>query len=86
VTGLRVDQRGEMCSDIGGRTSPASGVGQDGDDLVVAPERGDVLERQVHGPGQPTRATQRAQLVELSLAASHGTTLDERADPALGSG
>jgi hypothetical protein len=70
----------------GGRTSLPGGVDQEGDDLIVAPERGDVLERQVDGPGEPTRATQRAQLIELSLVASHGTTLDQRADPALDSG
>jgi hypothetical protein len=63
-----------------------SGVDQEGDDLVVATERCDVLERQVDRPGEPARATQRSQLLELSLMAGHGTTLDERADPALGSG
>jgi len=44
-------------------------VAEQCDDLLVVTEAGEVLERQVDGSTDATRAAQRAQLVELALMA-----------------
>ena len=56
------------------------GLGEEVDDVFVAPEGGEVFERQVHRPGHLTRRAQRSQLVDLSLMAGHERTVPLRAD------
>jgi hypothetical protein len=68
-----------------------SGIGVDEpgeqvDDLVVAPEVGKVLERQVDRTAHCAGAAQVAKLVELSLTAGHVPTIDPSADAPLHSG
>ena len=48
-------------------------VQERGDDLPVASERREVLERQVDRPTDASGAAQRSQLVELALMACHDT-------------
>jgi hypothetical protein len=60
--------------------------GEEADDPLVTPERGEVLEGEIHRPGHVTGVAQRAQLVDLSLAAAHDRSVTDRADLALGSG
>jgi hypothetical protein len=59
------------------------GQGQQLDDLVVAPEVGEVLEGQVDRMHHRAGRTQVAKLVELSLTAGHATTIHPRADAPL---
>ena len=73
-------------------TSTLTGIGLlDGlreqvDDLAVAPEVGEVLERQVDRTDYCANGTQVAKLVELSLTAGHVATIHHCADAALHSG
>ena len=53
------------------------------DDLAVAPEVGEVLERQVDRSDYCASGTQVAELVELSLTAGHAATIHPRADAPL---
>ena len=53
------------------------------DDLVVASEMGEVLERQVDRPGNSAYGTQGSKLVELSLTTAHASTIHGRADAPL---
>jgi hypothetical protein len=59
------------------------GPSEEVDDLVVPPEVGEVLERQVDRPDHASSGTQVSKLVELSLAAGHATTIHLRADAPL---
>ena len=59
------------------------GVGEHFDDLVVAPEVGEMLERQVDRPHHRAGAAQVAKLVGLSLSEGHVTTIHPRADAPL---
>jgi hypothetical protein len=58
-------------------------VGQHFEDLVIAPEVGEVFERQVDRPHHRAGAAQVAKLVGLSLSQGHCTTIHPRADAAL---
>ena len=58
-------------------------VGEEADDQLVTPERGEVLERQVHRPGDGPESHNAAQLVQLSLPPAHGRSVANAADPAL---
>ena len=70
-------------------TSTPSGIGvldrlgEHFDDLVVAPEVGEVFERQVDRTDYCTSGAQVAKLIELSLTAGHATTIHPRADAPL---
>ncbi len=56
------------------------------DDLVVAPEVGEVFERQVDRTDHRAGAAQLVKLVGLSLSEGHVTTIHPRADAPLHSG
>ena len=56
------------------------GLGEEVDDVFVAPEGGEVFERQVNRPGHLTRRAQRSELVDLSLKSGHERTVPSRAD------
>jgi hypothetical protein len=58
-------------------------VGEHFDDLVVSPEVGEVLERQVDRTDHRAGAAQVAKLVGLSLSDGHATTIHPRADAPL---
>ena len=58
-------------------------VGEHVDDLVVAPEVGEVFERQVDCTNQRAGTAQVAKLVGLSLSEGHVTTIHPRADTPL---
>jgi hypothetical protein len=67
-------------------TRVVDGPSEQVDDLVVSPEVGEVLERQVDRSGHSAKGTQVSKLVELSLTAGHATTIHPRADAPLHSG
>jgi hypothetical protein len=58
-------------------------VGEQVDDVVVAPEMGEVFEREVDRSDYRARATQVAEFVELSLSAGHAVTIRPGADSPL---
>lgn len=58
-------------------------LGEQGDDVVVAPELREVLEREVDGTADGAGAAQVTELVELSLATGHTLTIRRRADAPL---
>jgi hypothetical protein len=53
------------------------------DDLVVSPEVGEVLERQVDRSGNSAGGAQGPKLVEFSLSPAHARTIHRRADAPL---
>ena len=69
-----------------GDVGDLDGLGEQVDELIVAPEMGEVFERQVDRPRHRAAAAQVAKLVELSLSAGHGATIHPRADAPLHSG
>jgi hypothetical protein len=58
-------------------------VGQHFEDLVVAPEVGEVFECQVDRADHRAGAAQFAELIGLSLSKGHVTTIHPRADAPL---
>ncbi len=66
---LRGAQLEESPAAILGNTGVVDGSGQQFDDLVVSPEVGEVLERQVDGANHPATGTQFSKLVAISLTA-----------------
>jgi hypothetical protein len=79
-------RRTQLCESL---TSTSGGVGmldrlgEQGNNLVVAPEVDEVFERQVDRTDYCTSGTQVAKLVELSLTAGHATTIHPRPDAPL---
>jgi hypothetical protein len=67
-------------------TRVVDGPSEQVNDLVVPPEVGEVLERQINRPDHSTSGTQVSKLIELSLTAGHATTIHSRADAPLHSG
>jgi hypothetical protein len=65
------------------RLRALDGIGEQGDDVVISPELGEVFEREVDRAGHRFGATQVAEFVELSLSAGHEATIEQRADPSL---
>lgn len=71
--------------------SSASGIavlhclGEQSDDLVVAPEVVEVFERQIDRTDDRANRAQVAKLVELSFTPGHVTTIHRRADAPLNS-
>ena len=68
---MRLAQLGESLVRTPGDIAVLHGLGEQKDDFVVAPEVGEVFERQVDGPGHSARAAEVAQLVGLSLSEGH---------------
>lgn len=59
------------------------GLGEQLDDLVVAPEVDEVFERQIDRTDYCASGTQGAKLIELSLTAGHAMTIHPRPDAPL---
>jgi len=58
-------------------------VGEEVDDVVVAPEVGEVFKGQVDSAGHRAGAAQVTELAELSLTAAHAVTMSRHADSTL---
>jgi hypothetical protein len=64
-------------------TRVLDGPSEQVDDLVISPEVGKVLERQVDRPDHSASGTQVSKLVELTLTTGHARTIHPRADAPL---
>jgi hypothetical protein len=82
---VRRTQLSESPASTPSNTRVLDGPSEQLDDLVVSPEVGEVLERQVDRPDHPASGTQVSKLVELSLTLGHATTIHPRADAPLDS-
>ena len=56
------------------------GIGEKIDDLVIAPELGEVLERKIDGAPHCAGAAESNELVTLSLPARHAVMIPHHAD------
>ena len=73
-------QLGETLARSPSETRVLDGPIEQVDDLVVSPEVGKVLERQINRPANSAGCTQVSKFVEVSLTAGHATTIHPRAD------
>jgi len=80
---VRRAQLSESLAGAPSDTSVLDGPIEHGDDLVVSPELGEVLERQVDRPAHSTGGAQCLKFVEMSLTAGHATTIHPYADAPL---
>ena len=80
---MRRAQLGESLAGVPGNTGVLDGPSEEIDDLVVSPEVGEMLERQVDRAGHSAGRTQVSELVAMSLTAGHATTIHPRADARL---
>ena len=80
---MRRTQLGESLPSTSSDVRVRQGPGEQVDDLVVAPEVGEVFERQVDRTTNRSGTAQVAKLVQLSLTAGHALTIDGRADAPL---
>jgi hypothetical protein len=80
---LREVQLGESTANVVRCLRALDRVGEQEHDVVVPPEVGEMLEREIDRAGHCTAATQLAKLVELSLSAGHRVTMRLRADRSL---
>jgi hypothetical protein len=68
---MRRAQLGEPAASTPGRPSVLDGVGEQFDDVIVRPEVGEVLEREVDRAEDRAAAAELTELVQLSLSAGH---------------
>jgi hypothetical protein len=80
---VRRTQLSESLTNTPGGVGAGDGLGEHLDDLVVAPEVDEVLERQVDRAAHGAYGTEIAKLVGLSLTAGHVTTIHPRPDAPL---
>jgi hypothetical protein len=80
---VRRTQLGEALTRTPSNIRVVDGPSEQVDDLVVPPEVGEVLERQVDRPDHSTGVAQVSKLVALSLTAGHATTIHPSADAPL---
>jgi hypothetical protein len=76
-------QLGEPSAYVVARRLGIDRGGEQREDGVISTEHREVLEREVDGARDDAGAAQFAQLVELSLAAGHDTTMRRSADRTL---
>jgi hypothetical protein len=80
---VRRAQLGEALASVPSETGLFDCPGEQDDDLVISPEVGKVLERQVDRPGNSARGAQGSKFVALSLTPAHASTIHRRADARL---
>jgi hypothetical protein len=80
---VRLAQLGESLTSAGTGIGGRYGLSQQADDLFVASEAGEVLERQVDCPNHCAGGTELAKLDGLSLTAGHATTIHPGPDASL---